>query len=332
MSRRCIGYADEGKKRRPVYADEGPSSAATTDPIARHANGGHPSLGGPVGGAGPVERRKATTEELAAAKAREAKPRHLVLATLAKPGPTAGSMDPVLALEQRTADEPSPAIEEETAVAEAAQDMSTEVPIEPPVLHVETIGDSLSVLADAVVEAIEANDELVSSERLFDQARVRWQQARAALDAAYRALDDPPVRVESRVESRADYADDIPDPIRRINHAAAVALAVDELVTEIPADGPLPGTQAARDAIVERIRSEGRSTKKAPLISPTEERVLAAIAHHRGDQRAAAAELGMKTYQQVNTALHRIGRKGLLPTEVITFLPAGFAKYSSVPA
>lgn len=48
--------------------------------------------------------------------------------------------------------------------------------------------DTLSVLADAVVTAIEAWDEVLTSEHLLDQARIAWDQARVALDAAYRAL------------------------------------------------------------------------------------------------------------------------------------------------
>jgi hypothetical protein len=286
-----------------------------------------------VGGAGPVERRKATDEELAAAKAREAKPRHLKLRTLAKPGPTAGSIDPEIALAQReAAAEPSPATEEEPAMAEATQDVTTESPWldrlpeepdEPPAPHVEPIAVSLAILADAVVEAIEAQGELANSEHLLDQARIRWQQARAALDAAYRSLDEPP-------ETVSDPRPYIP---RTIPESAAAAADMGELITEIPDDGPRPGTQAARDALVERIRSEpmpkSRSADRA--LGRQQQLVLEAAVKHRGDIKATADAAGTNV-NNVRTVLHNIGKRGLLPIELIADLPAGFAKYSSVPA
>ncbi len=67
MARRCIGYEGDGRRRRPIWRDEGPASARGESPIVT----GAPQLFGngssllPTGGAGPVERRRATPAELA---------------------------------------------------------------------------------------------------------------------------------------------------------------------------------------------------------------------------------------------------------------------------
>ena len=77
MSRRCVGYEGEGRNRRPVWADEGPASAAGTSPVAMHQRVAVPGqeLTGPTGGAGAVERRQLYDAEndVRAQQAREAR-------------------------------------------------------------------------------------------------------------------------------------------------------------------------------------------------------------------------------------------------------------------
>jgi hypothetical protein len=183
VSQRVVAYEGEGRSRRPVYADEGPSSAAARDPIAMHERLAIPGMG-PTGGAGPVERRLITEAERAVRA--ESRPSPIA------PRPASAA--------QRTWNGKSPA-QEEPVVVEAV------APEQPPVLESRAV--TLGVLGDAVVEAIEADDELSRAEHLADQAQIRWDGARAALDAAYRALDDPPPAI---VEPPADYSDPIPGP------------------------------------------------------------------------------------------------------------------------
>jgi hypothetical protein len=216
------------KEGRPDWDDEGKAAAASSDPMATY---GRLSVAGfrgdvaetPTGGAGPVERRVATPEELAAARAREAEPSHLVApgGDIARPSIVithAGEAAMTQASRQRgaaanrariAAAKAAPA-EEEPAVEPAQEpaNIVTTPETEPP-----RVG--LAALADAVVEAMEAEGELEQATELLDQAGVRWQQARAALDAAYRALDEPP----PVVESPAEHSDSIPEPsVAEVRH------------------------------------------------------------------------------------------------------------------
>jgi hypothetical protein len=186
VSQRVVAYEGEGRSRRPVYADEGPSSAAARDPIAMHERLAIPGMG-PTGGAGPVERRLITEAE------RE-------IRAEARPSPIAPR--PASAVQRAwNGKSPEQFAQEEPVVVEAV------TPEPSPVLESRAV--TLGMLADAVVEAIEADDELSRAEHLADQAQIRWDGARAALDAAYRALDDPPPAI---VEPPADYSDSIPGP------------------------------------------------------------------------------------------------------------------------
>ena len=55
--------------------------------------------------------------------------------------------------------------------------------------------------------------------------------------------------------------------------------------------------------------------------------MIAAVARHHGKVSEAATEL-RATYPTVSAILKGIGKKGLLPAELIPQLPAAFAKYS----
>lgn len=158
MSQRVVRYEGEGRSRRPVYADEGPSSAAAHDPIAMHANGGLPHLGAPSGGAGPVERRLITEAE------RDIRAEGRPGATAVQRAWNEGLRTPI-----------SAAVIQEDPVSESRADYSD--PIPGPV-------DALSDLAEAVVVAIEARDAKGIAE-------AAWQIAQRGLAAAWRAL--PPL-------------------------------------------------------------------------------------------------------------------------------------------
>jgi hypothetical protein len=186
------------KKGRPDWDDEGEASATSSDPMATY---GRLSVAGfrgdvadtPTGGAGPVERRVATPEELAAARAREAEPTHLVASGggLARRAPVTTDAAMTRASRQRGAAanrerlaalRPTPVEEEEPAVEpaqEPAHDMTTPE-TEPP-----RVG--LAALADALVEAMEAEGELEQATGLLDQAGVRGEGGLMTEEELFRA-------------------------------------------------------------------------------------------------------------------------------------------------
>jgi hypothetical protein len=320
VSQRRVGY--DG--RRPRVIDEGPASASSSDPLAALGRLSAATLRGVgerlTGGAGPIERRQITDAERAT-RLQHATP-GLVRAIPLVSSPAAAAplpviddanlraleaqrrvgslVDRVMALPATEEEE-----EEEETVAEPAHIMTTETPPE----AVEPIGETLSILADAVVEAIEANDALAAAEAAVDQARAnlhdarkRWTGARLALDAAYRALDDPPPAI---VESGADYADPIPGPVD-----VAVPTPVDD---PSPPDPPeAPSRQQWLDAQERRARAaaltgaaaaktepaigggSGRKHRSGGPLRSNERRIIAVLVETGGDRKAAAARLGWK--------------------------------------
>lgn len=195
-------YEGEGRRRRPIYADEGPSSAAARDPIAVHASGGLPHLGGPTGGAGPVERRRITALERA-------------LREEERPSPIAP---------RPAAARPSPAIQEEPTV-------TVTPPGEPEATPEPGTGPSaaLSRLARAAQEAAAA----LEAKELAD---LSWRVASEALERAYqdvRLLGNPaadpfvePLQPGPAVsEPTTDHAETIPVAAPQRAHTAAESRA-----------------------------------------------------------------------------------------------------------
>lgn len=291
MSRpRVITGTDERGRPKAEWADPEPD-------VARGYGHMEPAI------AGTVERRKATPEEMAAARAREAEPRHLTVASLGKPvglRSSLGDQARMQASRQRGAERhvevvaggraaavrrPSPAIEEEAAVSEPTKDYSETIPgavVVGPAPSLEPRADTLAVLADAVGAAAEAWADALRCEHLADEATVRWAQARAALDAAYRALDNPPAA---------------PEPEEDVDHEAATANLIRALRD---ADA---GAKAARaDAAPEpigggpaRSRSgEGQRHGQASARDRRAAAVMSAMGRLDDDMGAVAAELGMK--------------------------------------
>lgn len=78
----------------------------------------------------------------------------------------------------------------------------------------------------------------------------------------------------------------------------------------------------------------GRHTRRTRLengLTIREDEILTAAVRHGGSLTAAANELRISR-AQVDVTLERIGKRGLLPAELIPKLPARFAKYSGVQA
>lgn len=209
MSQRRVGY--EG--RHPHVVDEGPASASASDPMAMYGRLSVPGLA-PTGGAGPVERRQITEAERA-------------VRAESRPSPIAPRPRPVV-------------IEEEPAVSEPARIATSEVP-EPLPFD----GDVLAILADAVLEATDARDDLT-------KAAARWAEARVALDAAYRALDAPPAeRVDtfrSAVRPSADGGRATADELQASRKRGQAAMQAQRRAVEL--------TSAAAAKVL-RSRSKG---------------------------------------------------------------------------
>lgn len=211
-----------------------------------------------------IERRRATPEELAAAKAREEEPSHLVAPTMAKPptvvvstisqasrlrgGAVTGEMTRKAPAARTAASyRPKPSPEEETAVSEGPADIPTIVP--------EATPD-----ADAGFLALaEAAREVAYADAAAKAAQGALQIARDRLQAALTG-----VGLGSSTGGRAKHASDHPEadtyrggPVRSRS-----------------GEGQRPGQASERD-------------RRASL-------VMEAMGRLGDDQGAVAAELGMK--------------------------------------
>lgn len=273
-----------------------------------------------------IERRKATPEELAAARAREEEPRHLVAPTLAKPV--------VFSALQRATPEP----EEEPIVSGPPADHS-----DPMTVEVEATGDTLAVLADAVATAAAAWTELQMSEQLVDQARVAWKGARRALDAAYRALDEPPAVPVDR-----DHEEAKANLIRALRdaQASAAAAAIGDAAASVALDhDPEYGTHSIDDGCPGGHRTEpGSTVQPADPTLPqlpakkrtardellpsglTKRQALAIELLQSGLTRADTARRMGTTYQTLDGLLESLAKKGRLPADLWAILPDRIAK------
>lgn len=277
-TRRITGSDARG---RPVASWDGPP-----DPPSRYGfmEPAHVST---------IERRTATPEELEAARAREAQPdplRHRPSPMDELPTSPGVKKRSDIEHARATARPPEPPPVDEP---EEEEPVDSPVTLPPPASDLPSAPDTSGAttpsidlealasargfapgwtavgrLADAVLELIEADTERTV-------AQTRWIDARAAVDEAYRALDETPF---APVETRADHAETIPLPVAapaRSNHR----------------QGP-----SAEQRNGERDRRGARA--------------MEALERHGGDQRAAAAEMGMRANafaMVVKSARARVG-------------------------
>lgn len=170
MSRHVIGYTGEGRARRPIYADEGPSSAvALGDPVAAVGRLSTDSLI-PQGGAGPVERRRVSEAQRAAWRERATEVEDAPLRVDEDPEP-----DP----------EPQPQPREEPAMSADNDDPYAE-------------------LAEAASEASEARQGLATAQERWDAAERRLQEiwARTNGPAAVEPEPERPVVLHHRAQPK----------------------------------------------------------------------------------------------------------------------------------
>lgn len=212
-----------------------------------------------------------------------------------------------------------------------------------------TLGTRIAVVAEAAALASDAWSELqmaAEAERAagvgLAAAEERWDQARAALEESWRAtgiLFVPPA------ESPADIPEIIPEaPSGAASFDAAVQRAFDGSGVEVrtsftPTDEPADtGGAAARMAAIAndraaRVADHDAEAAEQPAaagpgpLSRQQMRVLESALRHGGDFTAIAREVGCSR-QNARGALDAVGRKGLLPVELIPRLPASFAKYT----
>lgn len=258
MSQRVVRYEGEGRRRRPVYADEGPASASAHDPLASLERVSVLDVRGsglPMGGAGPVERRQITEAELA----------------LRRPTPPAPPR-PLFA--------PTPEIQEEgPAMTDAAEP--------------ETRTSPLAELVTASMEADEAYEAFAQASRRWDVARGRlttiWSSAREVVEpgsAIAAVLQEELAQVGIR-KVDATEARGITDRLM-----GTIGPGSGKPVSGTAVGGG-PG-ESAPDPVVPKRRRPGGDKGRAESIEERGRRVLEVLERHGGDTKAAGAELGMR--------------------------------------
>lgn len=304
MSVRVVGYEGEGRLRRPRVVDEGPSSAAATDPISMHANGGLQGLALlPTGGAGPVERRVATPEEIAAARAREAKPASPI-APRPRPLPVTAQEEPVEAVTPPAEPETEPALTHgrhcpcsacarEDWTNPALADCGMHGPSCPRVYapfarqpEPTTPNARLHALADAAVAA-------ATAWTAREIAIGAWRTAQADLEAAIAAVSGP--GTPSVSEPAPDIPETIPEPTP-IRPGADGGRATAEQLQQSRRNGQA-AMQAQRRAVelTSAAAAKAEASGGGPEPMPAyQRRILDELIRSNGDRPAAAAALGYK--------------------------------------
>lgn len=185
--------------------------------------------------------------------------------------------------------------------------------------------DSLRALDVALREAIDAWEALEQA-RL---AEIRWTAACKALESAWRrtGLRGAPTSVEDRPYFPPSTIDEV--LARRREPVPGAEVDGGEGLSESSTDIPEIIPELADDApeVVTKPAAGGGPGPSA--LPPKQARILATVVRLKGDRKAASAELRVPI-TNIENQLESIGRKGLLPIELIPLLPARFAKYSAV--
>jgi hypothetical protein len=259
MSRRCVGYTGEGRARQPVYVDEGPSAANSSDGIA--------SLGRL---SALTEDQLTTDAALERAAAAEAHGRRSPAewgrqpATRNATRPALGSPDHLQQsrldgarrhVEVVAARRPPPPDEEPVMATEPAAPTTSDLDPDGP----------LMALATASHEAADARAQ-------YEAAEYRWTEARLALLAAWRAVGIDAEQVRA------------PDALVPLGEIAPEEVDGDRILAE-----------ARRLSPVDRLEQTGLVNGGGPRsMRPSDRRILDALLEHGGDRKAASEAIGMK--------------------------------------
>jgi hypothetical protein len=299
VSTRRAGY----KGRTPIVVDEGPASAAVSDPVAALDSGGLPHLAVPHGGAGEIEISRIEVDEATRAAAREARtglgqPMYVMKPSQAQRDQasrqrgaeatrarTAASKEPA----PRTAASYRPPAKEEPAVEEAAHNVNTESPVEPPA------NAEFMAVAEAAREAAYADAALQAAEERHDAALIRLSDALAVVGLDFGRPD----------------GDDPADQVM------AIEVRSSESTTNIPETIPEPvvvaPTQAEPDVgMSDTNRHEPPATGGGP--EGRDARVINAM-RERGSVTAASIALGISG-SRVRQLIEDARRRGTLPADV----------------
>jgi hypothetical protein len=321
MSRRVIRYEGEGRRRRPVYEDQGPGNGAagTLTSLGPHAQvarisqaeasrlvevGGKMPDGGagkmPDGGAGKIERSMATEAQPARWRSAETRPSPIARVDVARPAMNspehlqqsrlrgARRHVEVVAAQHARAASPSTPPPEEPAMVEPA------APPEPAAVE-GLLGDTLAILADAARSAQEAWDR-------HQAAEATWLAERAALEAAWLALwyqpgwmapaelgpdEPPPDRLPMQSIELADgtpmqvHSDGAPETLAALRELGEAAMAHLQAERATAIEPPVP------------FPSGGHSQEiadDAPEVVTRRPESIAAAAHAHGGGSGARAK------------------------------------------
>lgn len=261
-----------------------------------------------------IERRKATPEELEAARAREAEASHLVAPSLGRPSPAEARPDAQMqASRQRGAErhvevmaarKPAPAPEpppEEEIVSEPRADHAESIP------ELDVV-DGLDRIAEAANEARQAWSAKVNADATAAVATEAWERAREALATAYQAYDGHvtivPIELVDALEAAVAELESVPDNLTSTNDVKPTPIG----------GGPAPRRNAREP------RTEGLTARQSKAIELMQ----------AGKTRADIARKMGTTYQTVDGLFEAAAKKKLLPIELLPLLPARFAKYTGV--
>lgn len=214
--------------------------------------------------------------------------------------------------------------------------MAIEPPPAPDV--VATSGEAIAALHVATTEALAAWEALQEAR----QAEIRWQAACKALESAWQrtGLRGGPTSIDDALEAMKLGVE-----LGRVDVATASpngATNIPEIIPDAPDDGVRGAIEEATgdagyvdvDAIAAEAVELREPTPPAgggpgSTLGRQQQQILAATIAHSGDRRAVSTELGL-SINHIETQLEYIGKKGLLPVDLIAKLPARFAKYSAV--
>lgn len=315
MSRRVIRYEGEGKRRRPVYRDEGPASASASSAFAAAGRLSALQIPGTAGeieiGAGRVERRQMTDDERAVRLEESSRSSPIARVRVTRAEQLAhyhrGGEATRAVRASRRPDPPAPP-EEEPAMA-----------IDPAPATAAAFTEKLDRLARRAQTALQAWEALAIADEAARDAKRVWTEADAQLRAALDDVGLQPVPARAAEPAPAPSSPMEPDEdafetrtvgidgSRQDDELEDPADDAPEVVTRRPAPAPVAGG------------GPGPLTKQ--------DRVLAQVVPTRGDLAGIAAAMNTDR-GNVNATLHNAGKRGRLTADMIAVLPAAFAKYS----
>lgn len=308
--RRVVGYVGEGRARRPLYHDDVIEGTPHGIPV------GSPEAAAAIARVGGSETPLRRNHGLFPDRPALNSPEHLQKSRM-----NGARRHKEVVAAQR------PAVIEEVPVSEPTI-RSSNIPEDIPELPEHGPDDDpyLTLIA-AANEARQA----IAGERIalvaYEEAELRARHAQKALAAAWEIVATT-VELDAMTVAARLQGDNEPLPGRVL--ATVEELPVPEpFVEEVRASVELDEhPDAVRTVKPSQVK---RESPKPGGLTRRQAEVLAAVIAANGNLPAAARAMGVSR-ELVDVTLKAVGRKSLLPAELIPDLPASFAKYSTVPA